>query len=145
VAKCRGRVVSKTNLTFGVYMRPADCASWERPRKLTTSRVRHDAPRLVYLISECAVPARYNERYGGHLTRNLSFPICGKVKSPEIASYPDLSAVFHANANLITRATREDRDRPRSVRILNHSQLADLDANIETVKHVRSSEDFAKC
>jgi len=33
VAKCRGQVVSKMNLIFGVYMRSVNCAPWERARQ----------------------------------------------------------------------------------------------------------------
>lgn len=50
VAKCRNRVVSKMNLTFSVYMRPANCAPWERARQ--TRRRELDAmPRIYTLIS----------------------------------------------------------------------------------------------
>lgn len=56
VAKCRGRVISKMNLTFGVYMRPANCASWERARQTRTSWIRRDA--LRYTPNICCTNAR---------------------------------------------------------------------------------------
>lgn len=48
VAKCRGRVVSKMNLTFGVYMRPANCAPWERARQ-TRRRELGATPRICLI------------------------------------------------------------------------------------------------
>lgn len=72
VAKCRGRIVSKMNLTFGVYTRPANCAPWERARETRRRelgamplRLISGAPRLLCIL-----------RRGGYRS---PFAICARI------------------------------------------------------------------